>query len=184
MMSMFWSVQAAGCIDTWRVKYHEDEESRGRGHGVLWARVCCWRSGCLESLRQRPWSRAPTRCRRASGCGCGRVFRAEQPAGAGLLVVPWLGAHLPMQETPVRSLDREDPTCRGARKPGPHDDGPVPRSPGLQLLSPYPLERMLHKGSHPSEQPAHCRAEAIPAAVGAWHSQEQASKAVSADALR
>ena len=31
-----------------------------------------------------------------------------------------LGIHLPMQETQVRSLVWEDPTCHGASKPVPH----------------------------------------------------------------
>ena len=33
------------------------------------------------------------------------------------LVVQWLRIRLPMQETRVRALVREDPTCRGATKP-------------------------------------------------------------------
>jgi len=56
-----------------------------------------------------------------------------------LLVVQWLKIHLPMQETWVRSLVRENSTC-------PH---------GLGQLSPYTttteihaLESMLHKRSH------------------------------------
>ena len=32
------------------------------------------------------------------------------------LVAQWLRIHLPMQGTRVRSLVREDPTCRGATK--------------------------------------------------------------------
>ena len=37
------------------------------------------------------------------------------------LVVQWLRIHLPMQETRVLSLMREDPTCRGAIKPVRHN---------------------------------------------------------------
>ena len=33
------------------------------------------------------------------------------------LVAQWLGVRLPMQETRVRALVWEDPTCRGATKP-------------------------------------------------------------------
>ena len=36
------------------------------------------------------------------------------------LVVQWLRIHLPMQGTRVRALVWEDPTCRGATKPGRH----------------------------------------------------------------
>ena len=37
------------------------------------------------------------------------------------LVVQWLRIHLPMKGTQVRSLAREDPTCRGATKPVRHN---------------------------------------------------------------
>ena len=37
------------------------------------------------------------------------------------LVAQWLGIWLPMQETQVRALVQEDPTCRGATKPVRHD---------------------------------------------------------------
>ena len=37
------------------------------------------------------------------------------------LVAQWLRIHLPMQGTWVRSLVREDPTCRGATKPVRHN---------------------------------------------------------------
>ncbi|KAJ8780612.1 hypothetical protein J1605_000655 [Eschrichtius robustus] len=37
------------------------------------------------------------------------------------LVVQWLGIRLPMQGTQIRSLVREDPTCRGATKPVRHN---------------------------------------------------------------
>ena len=37
------------------------------------------------------------------------------------LVAHWLGIHLPMQRTRVRSLVREDPTCLGATKPVHHN---------------------------------------------------------------
>ena len=37
------------------------------------------------------------------------------------LVAQWLRIRLPMQETRVRALAREDPTCRGATKPMHHN---------------------------------------------------------------
>ena len=37
------------------------------------------------------------------------------------LVAQWLRVCLPMQETRVRALVREDPTCRGATKPVYHN---------------------------------------------------------------
>ena len=37
------------------------------------------------------------------------------------LVAQWLRIRLPMQETQVRALVREDPTCRGATKPVRHN---------------------------------------------------------------
>ena len=41
--------------------------------------------------------------------------------GRASLVAQWLRIHLPMQETRVRALVREDPTCRGATKPVHHN---------------------------------------------------------------
>ena len=99
-------------------------------------------------------------------------------------MIQWLGIHLLMQETRVCLLDREDPTCHRARKPELHGVEPMLWSLGLQLLSPYTLEHVLHKGSHPSEQPAHRREEEIRAAAETRHSREQASKAASAEAPR
>ena len=37
------------------------------------------------------------------------------------LVAQWLRIRLPMQETRVRALVQEDPTCRGATKPVHHN---------------------------------------------------------------
>ena len=50
--------------------------------------------------------------------GWGSTYQNE--AGASL-VAQWLRIHLPMQETQVRALVREDPTCRGAAKPVRHN---------------------------------------------------------------
>ena len=60
------------------------------------------------------------------------------------LVVQWLRIHLPMQGTQVKSLVREDPTCRGTTKPVHHSYWactlePTLRNywvPVLQLLKP------------------------------------------------
>ena len=41
--------------------------------------------------------------------------------GGTYLVVQWLRIRLPMQQTRVRSLVREDPTCHGATKPVSHN---------------------------------------------------------------
>ena len=41
--------------------------------------------------------------------------------GGASLVAQWLRIRLPMQGTRVRSLAREDPTCRGATKPVRHN---------------------------------------------------------------
>ena len=71
------------------------------------------------------------------------------------LVAQWLRIHLLMQETQVRALVREDPTCRGATKPASHNYlAHVP-----QLLKPARLEPVLHNKSHDSEKPAHCNEE-------------------------
>ena len=66
------------------------------------------------------------------------------------LVAQWLRIHLPTQGTQVRSLVREDPTCRGATKPVRHNYwGRI-----LQLPKPVRLEPMLrnkrshHNGKH------------------------------------
>ena len=42
------------------------------------------------------------------------------------LVAKWCRIHLPMQETWIRSLVLEDPTCLGETKPSHHTNKPVP----------------------------------------------------------
>ena len=72
------------------------------------------------------------------------------------LVVQWLGIRLPMQGTQIRSLVREDPTCRGATKPVRHNYWACALEPAShnywahvpQLLKPVHLEPVLHKRSH------------------------------------
>ena len=44
-------------------------------------------------------------------------FDHKNKSSKDSLVVQWLRIRLPMQGTRVRSLDGEDPTCRGATKP-------------------------------------------------------------------
>ena len=41
----------------------------------------------------------------------------KETSARASLVAQWLRIRLPMQETRVRSLAREDPTCHGATKP-------------------------------------------------------------------
>ena len=45
----------------------------------------------------------------------------KKRTGTSLVVVQWLRIRLPMQETQVRALVREDPTCHGATKPALHN---------------------------------------------------------------
>ena len=72
----------------------------------------------------------------------------------------WLRIHLPMQGTQVRSLVREDPTCRQATNPVRHNywacalEPVEARTP--QLLKPARLEAMLcNERSHCNEKPVH-----------------------------
>ena len=46
-----------------------------------------------------------------------QMFFLKKGRHRASLVVQWLRIRLPMQETQVRALVREDPTCRGATKP-------------------------------------------------------------------
>ena len=71
---------------------------------------------------------------------------------------------LPMQETWVRALVQEDPTCREATKPVHHNYWACALEPAShnywarmpQLLKPVRLQPMLHnKRSHRNEKPAH-----------------------------
>ena len=80
------------------------------------------------------------------------------------LVVQWLRIHLPMQGIWVRSLVREDPTCRGATKPMHHNYWACALEPAShnywarvpQLLKPAHWEPVLRsKRSHNNEKPAH-----------------------------
>ena len=48
------------------------------------------------------------------------------------LVAKWCRIHLPFQETWIRSLVLEDPTCLGETKPSRHTNKPVPKSPGTK----------------------------------------------------
>ena len=70
------------------------------------------------------------------------------------LVVQWLRAHLKMQETRVRSLVREGPTCRTA-EPVPPTTEPVPETRELKLLQPeHPEPVPRNKRGPCSERPA------------------------------
>ena len=81
------------------------------------------------------------------------------------LVVQWLRIRLPVQETQVRALVREDPTGRRATKPVRHNYWACALEPAShnywahmpQLLKPAGLEPVLrNKRSHRNEKPAHC----------------------------
>ena len=81
------------------------------------------------------------------------------------LVAQWLRIRLPLQETRVRALVREDPTCRGPTKPMLHNYWACALEPMShsywahvpQLLKPTCLEPVLrNKSSHTNEKPAHC----------------------------
>ena len=50
-----------------------------------------------------------------------RTFLSLKKEFGASLVAQWLRIGLPMQETGVRSLVREDLTCRGATKPVRHN---------------------------------------------------------------
>ena len=45
-----------------------------------------------------------------------KLLTFKMCVGWAFLVAQWLRIRLPMQETRVRALVREDPTCRGATK--------------------------------------------------------------------
>ena len=65
----------------------------------------------------------PVKTEVGSPCSATELFRngaQNAPKGASL-VVQWLRIRLPMQETRVRALVREDPTCRGVTKPVHHN---------------------------------------------------------------
>ena len=93
------------------------------------------------------------------------VFYSIKNHTGTFLVGQWLGICLPMQETRVRSLVREDPTCCGASEPMDPNYG----SPGtlgtvshsfwvlmLQLLKPMCLKPVLHnKSCCDYEKPTH-----------------------------
>ena len=49
------------------------------------------------------------------------IFLGSKPGPWASLVAQWLRIRLPRQGTRVRSLVREDPTCRGAAKPVHHN---------------------------------------------------------------
>ena len=87
-------------------------------------------------------------------------------------MVQWLRVRLPMQGTRVRALVREDPTCRGATKPGRHNYwvGLRSRAHEPQLLKPARLEPLVHnKRSHRDEKPAHRNKEWPPLAATTVH---------------
>ena len=84
------------------------------------------------------------------------------------LVAQWLRIHLPMQETRVWALVREDPTCCRAAKLVRHNYWACVLEPAShnywvhvpQLLKPMRLEPMLcNKRSHRNAKATHCNEE-------------------------
>ena len=63
------------------------------------------------------------------------------------LVAQRLRIHLPIQETGVRSLIHEDPTCQGATKPMPHNYWASAPEPGSHKYCAHVLQRL--KPAHP-----------------------------------
>ena len=51
----------------------------------------------------------------------GKFSSFKEKNSRASLVAQWLRIRLPMQETQVRALVREDPTCREATKPVRHN---------------------------------------------------------------
>ena len=49
------------------------------------------------------------------------TIKDQKAGGRASLVAQWLRVRLPMQETRVRALVWEDPTCRGATRPMSHN---------------------------------------------------------------
>ncbi|KAJ8784758.1 hypothetical protein J1605_008109 [Eschrichtius robustus] len=70
---------------------------------------------CSEKLEQNPGLKSALSPQALPSCEASRMV-----PGASL-VAQWLRIRLPMQGTRVRSLVREDPTCRGATKPVRHN---------------------------------------------------------------
>ena len=66
------------------------------------------------------------------------------------LVVQWTRIHLPMQRTRVRSLVREDPTCRGEREPVHHNSAARALEPTLCNKR----SRQNEKAANSNEDPA------------------------------
>ena len=56
----------------------------------------------------------------AAYCGSLCLVFLNQTVPGTSLVAQWLRIRLPMQETRVRALVQEDPTCHGATKPVHH----------------------------------------------------------------
>ena len=77
--------------------------------------------------------------------------------GRASLVAQWWRIHLPVQETQVRSLVQEDPTCCRAARPMCHNFGACALEPGsCSYWSSSALEPVLrNKGSCWDEKPSH-----------------------------
>ena len=74
---------------------------------------------CLQETHFRPRDTYRLKVR-----GWKKIFHAnenQKKAGRASLVAQWLRIRLPMQETRVRALVREDLTCHGTTKPVRHN---------------------------------------------------------------
>ena len=110
---------------SWRGGQREDGVTRepARAH----PRALCPRILTASPRRSSPPHSTPSQsgrgtCCRAGGCLCGMPApksawkEGKRNLDWASLVAQWLRIRLPMQGTWVRSLLREDPTCRGATK--------------------------------------------------------------------
>ena len=104
----------------------------------------------------------------------GEVYQTFKENLGTSLVAQWLRIHLPTQETRVRSLVWEDPTCRGETKPVRQNYWACALEPAShnywahvpQLLKAACLEPVLrNKRSHLNEKPAHRKKEQPPLAA-------------------
>ena len=87
------------------------------------------------------------------------------------LVVQWLRIHLPIQQTQVQSLFREDSTCRGPTKPVDHNPGALALEPVFCNKRNPHNEKLQHHNEEWSLLPT--TRKSLWAAVKIKHSQKQ-----------
>ena len=119
----------------WGSFSHISKAAHGTHRGNVWAFQCKPSLEALLTIWITKW---------IGGTRYGTVHRKErsqtqhpQDCSSGAsLVAQWLRILLPMQGTWVRSLVREDPTCRGATKPVCHNYWACARSPRATTTEP------------------------------------------------